>query len=341
MTTNQAQRFLIVRHDNLGDVALALPMAGLLKRNYPKCTVHFVVRKYALDLVTASAFVDGAIVLESVEQFKRDLKQLQPDVIIFPFPSRELAKAAYEVGVSIRIGTSRRWFHWIWCNKRPRVRRKDSPLHEAQLNLQLLKPLVSDWNVPLERVWALAGLYATTGAGEAPEWPLKPGVCNILVQMLSNGHAREWPMERFVSLIQGLAASSYNVIINGTPKEGERLRQKAPGLFKLPQVTDATEKFPVSALLKTLHHVDLVISNSTGPLHMGALSGAKTLGLFVDRPAMSASRWGPLGPHCKVLQAPKEVCTGCEPGAAQCACMLAITVEQMHAEVRACMTRAE
>jgi ADP-heptose:LPS heptosyltransferase len=422
-----ARSVVIVRHDNLGDVALALPMAGLLKRARPGRTVIFAVRRYARDVALASRHVDEVIEVTDAAAFERDLRARRPDAIVFAFPSEPLARAAARAGVPLRAGTAARWFHWRWCNLRPLVRRSGSALHEAQLNLRLLAPFVPDADVPLAAVWPLAGLApaagdavadarrasgasssgaaaampgmpvgsgtsprpevpeapadpegapvdgaqgvpgaraaqgaqgaqgapgapgpqgarpshgafapdepASSAAGPVP-WPLRPGVANVLLQLRSNGNGKEWPVRHYLSLVASLPADRYHFVVNGTPAEGEALRALAPSLFAMPQVTDATSGFPVAALMRTLRRADAVLSSSTGPLHLAALSGAPTVGLFVDLPGMGPERWGPLGPRAIAIRAPRDACVRCPRGAPECPCMAAIEVGEVARALR-------
>jgi heptosyltransferase-3 len=340
MRASAARTFVIVRHDNLGDVALALPMAGLLKRARPGCTVIFAVRRYARDVALASRHVDEVIEVTDARAFEDALRARRPDAIVFGFPSEPLARAAARAGVPLRVGTAARWFHWRWCNLRPLVRRSGSELHEAQLNLRLLAPFVDAVDLPRDALWPLAGLAPEGapqrgGAGPPAEaaradgWPLRPGVANVLLQLRSNGNAKEWPMARYLALIASLPPERYNFIVNGTPAEGDALRADVPGLFALPQVTDATRGLSVADLMRLLPRTDAVLSASTGPLHLAALSGAPTIGLFVDLPGMDPARWGPLGPRAIAIKAPREACVRCPRGAPECPCMAAIGVSQV------------
>lgn len=361
--SGRGRSFVIVRHDNLGDVALALPMAGLLKQSEPDCRVVFAVRSYAREVALASRHVDDVLVVDAPDAFEASLRRLRPDAVIFAFPSRRLAAAARRAGVPLRVGTSRRWFHWLYCNLRPAVRRRGSDRHEAQLNLELLAPFVASTDVPLDRLWVLAGLAAdgadaavgaaadgaidaaagpSTGAAtgrsadaaQMPPWPLKPGVRNVLLQIRSNGNGKEWPVARYEELVAALPPERFNFVVNGTPREGEWLRRHAPGLMARPNVTDATQGFPLDALMRTLPRFDGVVSNSTGPMHLAALSATPTLGLFVPRPGMDTRRWGPLGPRAQALTAPSEACVECPRGADRCPCMEAIPAARVAAVVQ-------
>jgi heptosyltransferase-3 len=331
MMPQHARSFVIVRQDNLGDVALALPMAGWLAQAVPGCTVRFAVRHYARDVARASRYVDEVLVIAGPADLERELRRVRPDAVILAMPSRALAQAAWRAKVPVRVGTARRWFHWLWATHRPWLRRRGSDMHEAALNLQLLAPFAGAQPVPRVASWAWAGLPTRVSEPEcsAASWPRRPGVANILVQLRSNGHGKEWPLASAVALIQSLASVGVNVIVNGTPAEGAALRALVPELFGYPHVTDATHGFSVADLMRVLPTLDAVLASSTGPLHLAALSGVPTLGLFVDLPGMDPRRWGPLGPHVHSIVAPRSACVPCPRGAAHCPCMAAISVEEV------------
>jgi hypothetical protein len=52
------KRIIISRTDNLGDVILTLPMAGILKSEIPGCYILFLGKKYTKPLVDACEHVD-------------------------------------------------------------------------------------------------------------------------------------------------------------------------------------------------------------------------------------------------------------------------------------------
>ena len=43
------QNLLIVRTDRIGDVVLSLPLAGIIKSEFPNCKITFLVREYTKD----------------------------------------------------------------------------------------------------------------------------------------------------------------------------------------------------------------------------------------------------------------------------------------------------
>ena len=149
------QHLIISRTDNIGDVVLSLPMATLIKQRYPACKISFLARDYVNDIIQHCSDVDAFISWDELQSLPPDvavekLKDLKVDTIIHAFPNKKLAKLAKSAAIKNRIGTSHRLYHWFTCNQRINFTRKNSKLHEAQLNLKLLPPLGIDPNVPLE-----------------------------------------------------------------------------------------------------------------------------------------------------------------------------------------------
>ena len=78
--------------------------------------------------------------------------------------------------------------------------------------------------------------------------------------------------------------------------------------------------------------VNLVVSNSTGPLHIAAAVGTPVIGFYPQHTALSAGRWGPYTKD-KIIFTPKGKpldCNRCEKQADHaCECMNSITVAEV------------
>ena len=51
-------KILISRTDSIGDVILTLPMAGLIKKNYPDSVIFFLGRTYTKETIALSKHID-------------------------------------------------------------------------------------------------------------------------------------------------------------------------------------------------------------------------------------------------------------------------------------------
>jgi ADP-heptose:LPS heptosyltransferase len=321
--TLDKSHILICRTDNIGDVVLTLPLAGYLKRRFPSARIGFLCRGYAAPLVRGCKSIDYVIELEKLGDFPSQLVAAGVDTIIFAKPDRRLAAMAWTARVDNRVGTSHRWYHWLYCNRLARFSRVKSSLHEAQLNFCLLKPLGIDHIPALDEIAGLYDLAAPDMALRLPEQSF-----NLVLHPKSNGNGREWPVAHYTALAQLLQAQpDVRIWVTGSEKEGEWLRQHAPELLALPNVENACGRFSLGELSAFIAQADGLVASGTGPLHMSAALGQNTLGLFPPLRPIDPGRWGALGPRAQVL-CRSEPCAGC-PDAASCTCMAEITPQQV------------
>ncbi|MFP5390821.1 MAG: glycosyltransferase family 9 protein [Gammaproteobacteria bacterium] len=316
---------LILRTDNIGDVVLTLPLAGYLKQILPGVRVDFLVRAYAAPVVRQCRFVDEVL---SVEQQDPDqlFQQGGYDTVIFAYPNRRLATAARRARVPNRVGTSHRLFHWLTCNRLAHFSRVKSPLHEAQLNFELLKPLGIDHIPPLPDIAPLYGLQAPHLAQAEALRAQAP--FNLILHPKSNGNGREWPLTRYTELAVRLQAdSAVRIWITGSPAEGELIARQAPDLLALPNVRNLCGQFDLAGLVALIGVADGLIASGTGPLHISTALGRPTLGLFPPIKPIDAARWGALGSCARSLTA-TQPCAGCTDPTT-CGCMLAIDAAQV------------
>ena len=157
-------KIIISRTDGIGDVILTLPVAGILKHNFPDCKIIFLGTKYTEPLIQLSKHIDTFIDWDEIKtaddsfSLKR-IKEINSDYIIHVFPNKKIARLAKRAKIPVRIGATGRLYHWLTCNKLIILSRKRSDLHEAQLNLKLLKGLGIDKNFSLTEIPDYYGFY--------------------------------------------------------------------------------------------------------------------------------------------------------------------------------------
>jgi ADP-heptose:LPS heptosyltransferase len=339
---------LICRTDNIGDLVLTLPLAGFLKQQFPHCRITFLCRAYAQGVVERCVFVDAVLTLETLVEPEAALRAGGFDVVIFAFPQRKLAQAAKRAKIPLRVGTSHRFYHWLYCNKLAHFSRVHSPLHEAQLNFALLEPLglkvapslaqIQDWYGlrpgAVEASPPAPALRGPTVRGPTMRGPtlLQNNRFNLILHPKSNGNGREWPLASFVELARQLQTEArVQIWISGSAQEGQQLAAAAPELFALPNVASLCGHCTLAQFVDLIAACDGLIASGTGPLHLAAALGRRTLGLFPPIKPIDIARWGALGSRAENL-CTQPACRAC-PGAQACACMAAISVQQVNAVV--------
>ncbi len=309
---------IISRTDSIGDVVLTLPMAGYIKKHFPKCRIIFVGKNYTRDVVALSEHVDDFISWDETHTLPR------ADAIVHVFPQGEIAKAAKKSKIPLRVGTTNRLFHWTTCNKLIRLSRKNSELHESQLNMKLLEFLDIPTDVKLEEIKNYYGFSKTQTLSE--EWTklIDKTKTNVILHPKSKGSAREWGLENFSELINSLPESKFKIFISGTKEEGEQAR---PLFEKHKNVIDLTGKLSLKQFISFINHADALVAASTGPLHIASALGKRAIGLFAPMRPIHPGRWMPVGEKAKYLVLDKE-CNDCKKSK-DCHCIREIKSKQI------------
>ena len=324
---------IISRTDSIGDVVLTLPVAAVLKQHFPGTKIGFMGRSYTRAVIEACPYVDTFI---DVTDFMHEAVTVcgeKPAVILHELPVPAIAYRAKKLGIPQRIGTTNRSYHWLTCNRLVRLSRKNSQLHEAQLNLRLPEPL------GIRTEWSLAEIGQLYGLKPAPLDPAfaallqseehhpanpalrRPDRYNLILHPKSQGHGREWPLEHFIHLIRLLDLQRFRIFVSGTAKERDRLQPLFDAVGSL--VTDITGMMDLAQFIAFIHAADGLVASGTGPLHIAAALGKDAYGLFPPIRPVHPGRWAPLGPRAQVFVL-KDACNDCRKDPAGCSCMAGI-----------------
>lgn len=332
--------FLVSRTDAIGDVVLTLPVAGWLKQQYPGCRVVLIGRAYTAAVAAACPWVDEFLNVDELGKLAAaaqvtHLKSYAATAILHVFPNKQLARLARQASIPVRIGTRNRLFHWLTCNRLVALSRRHSPLHEAQLNLQLLTPLGYKQPLELSAVAPLVRLQAAVSLRSELRQLLaarQPGQLNVILHPRSRGSAREWGLAHFGQLAKTLHVAGHRVFVSGTAAEGvelaEWLRENADFL-----AADLTGQLELPEFIAFIAATDGLVAGSTGPLHLAAALGRHALGLYPPIKPMHPGRWGPLGPHAEYLVFDRPDCQDCRAQPTDCTCIKAIEAAAVAAQV--------
>ena len=321
------KRIIISRTDSIGDVMLTLPICAWLKTKYPTVQIIFLGKGYTRPIVDCYDLVDqyedwnDYSKLDKSEKINK-LQMLDAHAIIHVFPNKEIAKTAKMAKISVRVGTSHRLYHNWTCNERPSFTRKNSNLHEAQLNHELLRPF------GLGEIPSLESIIETTTHFNIPQVELPDAYKELeqvtLLHPKSQGSAKEWPIEKYFLLAKQLAESGKTVIFTGTKNEGDLFRKELP---QSQNIIDSTGKLTLDQLIVLIAKSDNLVACSTGPLHIAAYVGINTVGLYSPKRPIHPGRWKALGKRVSILVF-DEACKSCGEKH-DCFCIEEISVERV------------
>lgn len=282
---------VVVRIPNwVGDAVMAVPALRQLRQLQPQAHITVVSRPAAADILIDADFVDDVLVYDrrgvaSTRNQVREWRRRKFDLALLLQNAFEAAVIAFLAGVSTRIGyqTERRGFlltHSLalpeWKNER----------HESFYYLNIVaelgrllsgKPATDtteprfDLSVSEDRKQeALQFLQEHGGRMNTPLAVFCPGSIN--------SRAKRWPAERYAALADRLAESGATVALIGSPGELDVSNQVCEHARHRPIML--TGKTTVAEATAIISIADLLITNDTGPAHIGAALHTPTLVIF-------------------------------------------------------------
>lgn len=291
----QIKKVLFIRKDNLGDLLLSLPLATLLKQQYPHLRIDFMLPAYTAALAKLSADVDQVFILPadlsvSTPDYQVTLeliKQQKYDMAVIIHTKYVLAKIVFDAQIPLRLGRTERIYalyfnHWIFQT------RKHQRKHELDYNLELIKSFVP---LPGREAIPFNFKLSPAAAVKVEQFLQNHHVSNFtIIHPGSNGSAMDLPLATYAGLIDSYPFPG-SVMITGTAKESPLYHYLATNCRK--PLIDATGQFSIEELMCLIQRCDLLVSNSTGPLHIARVFNKKLLGFYTTFKPAHPRRWGP------------------------------------------------
>lgn len=296
-------RVLVAKTTHLGDLVISLPMAAALKRRDPHCTVIFLTHSKTVDVARSCPDIDEVVAApESPGDLLALLVSLNVDIFIQVNNSRAISAAACRAGIPVRIGSLFRLYNLRRFTHLVATSRAHLGLNKRQLDLEYLLPL----GIRVQDLEEVAGLYrlATTAspvlAALHPRRVAGGRHAIILSPALTTARAHQWPLASYSALIGSLDPERFHWFICGLENERAQLLPLLEAHAREPNVTDMVGKITLGDFVGFVANCDGLIAGSTGPLHLAAALGIRTLGLFQSRRS-DVNRWRQVGPSAAVL----------------------------------------
>ncbi|PZP46669.1 MAG: glycosyl transferase family 9 [Pseudopedobacter saltans] len=300
--TNQLElkSILISRTDSIGDVVLTLPVAYILKQNFPHVAIGFLGKKYTQPIINTCAHIDEFLDIDNfLTNDNVTILGEKIDCILHILPKKDIAKRAKDLKIPLRIGTRNRLYHWWTCNKLIKLSRKNSELHESQLNIQLLSPLVSKLDYTLKEINQMPIMTKIDPLEENLAHLLSTSKKNVILHPKSQGNGQEWPLEYYIDLIKLLPSEHYKIFVSGVSSDKEKLQPLFNTVGDL--VEDLTGRMSLSQFIAFIQKSDCLVAAGTGPLHIAAALGIHAIGIFPPVRPIHPGRWRPIGKNTTVL----------------------------------------
>lgn len=316
------KKILLIRTDRIGDVILTLPMIDTLKYNYPDANIDFLVNKRVIELVQDYPNINKvhAIEKDSLKDILKVCRENKYDLAVLVRPIFSIALAVFFARIKYRLGTGYRWYSFLF-NIKHMGHRKYSVKHELEYNLDLLDELGCK---RIENI--IPGLKVEDSHLDKVKVKLRERGVDFLKDIIifhpgTLGSAKIWRVENFVKLVDLLSndkSCDFNLFVTGTKGDDVILNKVVSAVGNKVFVIKDLNLKEFSALCKI---AKMVVSNSTGPIHIAAAVGTFCVGFYSPVKAENAVRWAPYTekkkiyiPEVKEGNVPDNVMDRIEPG---------------------------
>lgn len=271
------KKILIIKLWAIGESILTLPLLYEAKRLFPEARVDVLARKYNYRVYVGHA--DNILLFEPHYLFSL-LRKIQSYDVVFDCEPYVNCSAI----LSFLLGRYNIGFDPLYrsCLYAEKVHYNDQQ-HVVLTYLDMLKGF-GKVRIP-ER---LPELKFGTEAKEKIKKLLKgkKRIIGMCPGVGSTTKERAWPIERFVQLSKKLSKEGFNIVVIGGKEDSEL------AAFFGPEVIDLIGRIDFEELFALCKFCDIFISNDTGPMHVAAAQGCKTIGLFGPE---SPKRFAPYG----------------------------------------------
>jgi heptosyltransferase-2 len=308
------RRFLIVKVNGMGDAVMIRSIIEHLRRRRPEIEIGVLVGRATSEVMSSGADFrvhefGGFKALFALLRMLLAIRGCRYHAILnFEQDFPRLNLALMSVGAPVRLGfapagdPSKTAFLTRWMRFQPEHSMWQSFLALAQL----IEPQISDVlsTLPLrcsaQAEASVADWWTSSLAGRRPVVAIHPGSYYM--------EYKRWPLERFIQLAELLRveAPDLAIVLTGTPPERPLIREFIARYSGF--AVDASVLGSVDKVAPVLRRCDLLVSNDTGVMHLGAAMATPTVGLFGP---VSPTQWGPVGPRVATVYQTSVPCSPC------------------------------
>ncbi len=315
-------KFLIIRNDNIGDLACTTPLIEVLHKTYPAATIDLLGNSYNIDLVShdprlsrlwfyekakhVSGFRKKALAILKKALVLCHLRRERYDVLIIASPTfnKRTVRLAHWIRPSTIYGASSQDVS-LPSNYQP-VSIAPQQHHVLQVfsyahALGITEPLPATMSLFLSNEEKKLKVAENLFVPSSPELPI------IALQISARRLKQQWPLEQWKKLILTLLpharirlfwspGSTHSLQHPGDDLLVEQLKTAFPAVL--------AKKTPdLRSLMTALSSCDLVVGADGGAMHIAAGLGIPTVTLFGD---VDPTIWQPHSKKSVAITSPTD-----------------------------------
>ncbi len=296
------KKFLIVRTDRIGDLLLTTPLINELKNSIKDCFIAVLASNYAKEVLYNNPDVDLILNIEDKKLIEK-IKKENFDASIIVYPRFNVALKIFLAGIKERIGTAYRWYSPLFFNRLIKVHRKNSNLHETDLNLYLAKDIIG-----VKKAKRIFYYPEEAERIRADEYIVKIGFKEkfIMIFLGGKGSADNLSPEKYAKIANEIyLKTGRKILVSYGIFEEEKIKRFRQKVKNINDIHILENPLSIRDLAALIEQCEVFISGSTGPMHIAAALNKKTLSFFPAKGALP-SRWAPLGNKAIIIQQEKD-----------------------------------
>ena len=301
------KRILIVRQDRIGDVVLSTPIPRAIKNKWPDSFVAVLVNNYTKDVYLNNPYIDKIFIYDEIQlaginNFFIKVKEIRSYKFthsLMLLPSKKINYMLFCSGIRHRIGVGQKFYQFITFVKGV-SRHKYNPLrHEADYCMDLARKIGIKSNDITPQIFLTQGERYKVAALRIKE--RKENKYLLGINSTSMKSAPNLKPEIYLQLIKRLQNHNKFQLVITDDEIPEPLKD-------INGVEYPNIKADLRSSIITFASLDCLISSSTGPMHIAAAVGVKTISVFCPLTACSPQLWGPVGNTNKIIMPDKYYC---------------------------------
>ena len=306
-------KILIARIDRIGDVVLSTPIPREIKKAFHDSFVSVLVRKYTEDIYLNNPNVDEIILFDGKDEnnpksFWQLVSEIRKHNFTHAFmllPNEKLNWVLFFSGIPTRIGVGHKLYQFLSFSKYV-DRKKYIPLrHEADYCLDMIRKI----GIVPESIEPEIFLSAEEikKRDEIKKKLTPNGELLVGINTTSGKSSPNLKLKEYKKLIFQLS-NEKNIRVAVTDNE------PADEIIELPEVVYPNIGSSLRDSIINFSALDVLISASTGPMHICAALKVPTMSLFCPLSACSPKLWGPLGNKSEIILPEENYCSTVCPG---------------------------
>jgi ADP-heptose:LPS heptosyltransferase len=271
------KKILVIKLRAIGDVLLSTPVLKNLRHNFKDAEIDFLTEPPSREIIEGNPFVDDLIIFDrrdkSLSSFL-NLRRKKYDLVIDLFCNPRSALMTFISGARYRVGYAFKGRSYAYNIK---LKPRKEVHHNVEFNLDALRSLgleIVDKN-PYLPIDESAEKFAEKFFDEND----LDNKLTVALIPVGTWETKRWEIKKFAEL-GDIIAKNFNaeiLIIWGNDKEFEEAMTISSFMNAKPIIPPRISLKQLSAILK---RCSFAIANDSGPMHISAVVGTPTLGIF-------------------------------------------------------------